>query len=170
MVPKSYYIAKWAAYSAATLLLMLFQQLVLGHIRILGVVPFLYPVLPAVLAALEGSYRGAAFALGYGLVCDLLLPGPFEGMYVIAFTLTALLAGFVGEKLIAAGFLQTLTVSALAFAVTGALRLLAAALTGGGYLLLRGRLVVGEALFTLPALLVVAPVYRFVRRRTNTEY
>ena len=95
MMPKSYLVFKWTVYSLATLLLFALQYLVLDHIQVWGLTPFLYPMLPAVAASFEGLRRGSTFALAVGVVCDLLLPGPFEGFYAIAFTLTALIAALM---------------------------------------------------------------------------
>ena len=76
MMPKSYLVFKWTVYSLATLLLFALQYLVLDHIQVWGLTPFLYPMLPAVAASFEGLRRGSTFALAVGVVCDLLLPGP----------------------------------------------------------------------------------------------
>ena len=170
MMPKSYLIFKWAVYSLATLLLFALQYLVLDHIRIWGLTPFLYPMLPAVAASFEGLRRGSTFALFVGLVCDLLLPGPFEGFYTIAFTLTAIIAALIAENLLAPGFLCGLAVSALSLAVTGALRLFAQFLSGDGYLGLMSRMILVEALITLPAVIVVVPVYRLIHDRCASDY
>ena len=146
------------------------QYLVLGHIRVLGLTPFLYPVLPAVAASYEGLRRGGFFALAVGVVCDLLLPGPFEGFFTLAFTLAALIAALIAENLLSPGFLCGLAVSALSLGITGALRLAVQALSGGGYLGLMARMVLTEALITLPAVIVVVPVYRLIHDRCASEY
>ena len=169
-MPKSYLVFKWTVYSLATLGLFALQYLVLGHIRVLGLTPFLYPVLPAVAASYEGLRRGSVFALAVGVVCDLLLPGPFEGFFTLAFTLAALMAALISENLLSPGFLCGLAVSALSLAVTGALRLAVQALSGGGYLGLMARMVLTEALITLPAVIVVVPVYRLIHERCASEY
>ena len=79
MLPKSYLVFKWLIYALATLLFFALQSLVLNHIRVWNLLPFLYPVLPAVAAMYEGPRRGPVFALCLGVVCDLLLPVPFSG-------------------------------------------------------------------------------------------
>ena len=48
MLPKSYVVFKWTVYALASLLLFALQSLLLSHIRVMGVTPFLYPILPAV--------------------------------------------------------------------------------------------------------------------------
>ena len=66
MLPKSYLIAKWTVYALATLALAAVQHLVLGQISVLGVTPFLYPMLPALVASYEGLQRGSRFSLVMG--------------------------------------------------------------------------------------------------------
>lgn len=170
MMPKSYLVFKWTVYSLATLALFALQYLVLDNIQVLGLTPFLYPVLPAVAASYEGLRRGSVFALAVGLVCDLLLPGPFEGFFAIAFTLAALIAALIAENLLSPGFLCGLAVSAVSLAVTAGMRLAVQFLSGGGYLGLMSRMTLVETLITLPAILVVVPVYRLIHDRCASDY
>ena len=170
MMPKSYLVFKWTVYSLATLGLFALQDLVLDNVHVLGLTPFLYPVLPAVAASYEGLRRGSVFALAVGLVCDLLLPGPFDGFFTIAFTLAALIAGLIAENLLSPGLLCGLAVSAEALAVTALLRLAVQFLSGGSYLGLMSRMALVEALITLPAVVVVVPVYRLIHDRCASEY
>lgn len=170
MMPKSYLVFKWTVYSLATLALFALQDLVLDSVHVLGLTPFLYPVLPAVAASYEGLRRGSVFALAVGLVCDLLLPGPFDGFFTIAFTLAALIAGLIAENLLSPGLLCGLAVSAEALAVTALLRLAVQFLSGGSYLGLMSRMALVEALITLPAVVVVVPVYRLIHDRCASEY
>mgnify|MGYP007025292919 CR=1 FL=1 len=59
MLPKSYVVFKWTVYALASLLLFALQSLLLSHIRVMGVTPFLYPILPAA-AAMSGESPGKA--------------------------------------------------------------------------------------------------------------
>ena len=170
MMPKSYLVFKWTVYSLATLALFALQYLVLDNIQVLGLTPFLYPVLPAVAASYEGLRRGSVFALAVGLVCDLLLPGPFEGLYATAFTLAALNAALIAENLLSPGFLCGLAVSAVSLGITAGMRLAVQFLSGDGYLGLMSRMALGETLITLPAILVVVPVYRLIHDRCASDY
>lgn len=170
MMPKSYLIFKWTVYSLATLALFALQYLVLDNIQVLGLTPFLYPVLPAVAASYEGLRRGSVFALAVGLVCDLLLPGPFEGFFAIAFTLAALIAALIAENLLSPGFLCGLAVSAVSLGITAGMRLAVQFLSGGGYLGLMSRMALVETLITLPAILVVVPVYLLIHDRCASDY
>lgn len=170
MQPKSYHIFKWAVYALATLLLCAFQAMVLNHVRVLGLTPFLYPVLPALVAMFEGANRGAAFALALGFLCGLVLPAPFPGFFVLVFPVAAAAAAWVAERLTSRGILCALVVSALALLLTGGARLLVRALAGGGSLALMARIAAGETLLTLPALAAALPLYRAVARRCAPDY
>jgi rod shape-determining protein MreD len=163
-------IYKWTVYALVTALFLALQSMVLCHIQVWGLMPFLYPVLPAVVASYEGLRRGPTFALCLGVVCDLLYWGPFSGFYTMSFTLLALIAALIAENAISPGFLCSLVVSAAALAVTGAFRLLLALLSGAPYLALMGRMVLGEAILTLPCLIFIHPVYRAIHIRCASEY
>ena len=170
MLPKSYVVFKWTVYGLATLLLFALQSLVLNHIHVMGVTPFLYPVLPAVAAMYEGSRRGPVFALALGVVCDLLLWGPFQGFFSIGFTLAALFSAVVAENFVEPGFFCALLVSAGGLFLTGGLRMLVQILSGGEYLGLMAKIAAQETLLTLPAVAVVMPVYRVIHRRCASDY
>ena len=170
MLPKSYTVFKWAVYAIATLLLCALQSVVLNHIQVLGLTPFLYPVLPALVAMFEGSRAGAVFALVFGLYCDLLVPEPFPGFFALIFPVAAIAAAWVAERLTSRGLLCALIVSSLGLLLTGALRLFVQLLSGGQYMGLMARMVVEEGLLTLPALLAAVPVYRAIYRRCGADY
>ena len=78
MLPKSYTVFKWLVYALATLLLFSLQSLLLNHIRVLNLLPFLYPVLPAVAAMYEGPRRGPVFGLSGHSHCLRLHRGEFH--------------------------------------------------------------------------------------------
>ena len=170
MLPKSYTVFKWAVYAIATLLLCALQSVVLSHVRVLGLTPFLYPVLPALVAMFEGSRPGAVFALVFGLCCGLLVPEPFPGFFALIFPVAAITAAWVAERLTSRGFLCALIVSALGLLLTGALRMFVQLLSGGQYMGLMARMVVEEGLLTLPALLAALPLYRTIYRRCAADY
>lgn len=170
MLPKSYVIAKWVVYALATLTLFALQDVLLDQLRLWGAAPFIYPMLPAVLASYEGLRRGGAFALVLGVVCDLLLPGPFMGFFTLTFTLTGLLTGLVGEKLLSPGPLCGLCAAAMGLLITGFARVAVQLLSGGGYLGLMAQTALREALATLPALAAVLPLYSVIHRRCAADY
>ena len=170
MQPKSYTVFKWAVYALATLLFFALQGLVLDHVRVWGLTPFLYPILPAVEAMYEGPRRGPVFALVMGLFCDILIWGPFEGFYALSFTIIALISAVIGENMLTPGTFCALLVSVGALLGTGGLRVLAHLLSGGQYVRLTARLALGEAIISLPALLLILPVYRTIHRRCAVDY
>ena len=88
-------------------------------------------MLPAVAASYEGLRRGSVFALVLGVVCDLLVVGPFDGFYTLAFTLAGVIAALIGENLLSPGFLCALVVSLLSLLLTAGLRIVFAWLSGG---------------------------------------
>jgi len=170
MQPKNFLIFKWVVYAIATLFLCALQSFVLGNIRVMGLTPFLYPMLPAVAAMFEGPKQGGIFALAVGFFCDLLLPAPFPGFFTIAFAIGAILAGAVAERVLSRGFACALVVSALGLLTTCALRMFVQILLGGQYLGLMGRVSLGETLLTLPAIVIVLPVYRAIAKRCAADY
>lgn len=169
-MPKTYVIWKWTVYALATLALFALQYLVLNQIRVWGLRPFLYPMLPAVVSSYEGLRRGSLFSLCLGAVCDILLPGPFEGFFVLTFTVIGLASGRIGESALPSGWLCGLLVSALALLLTGGGRILVQLLAGGGYPALMGKIALQETLITLPALVAVLPLYRHIFRKLPNEY
>ena len=170
MLPKSYIIKKWTVYALATLALFILQHLVLNHVSLFGTAPFIYPMLPALLASYEGPKRGSVFALVLGAVCDMLLSGPFPGAYAILFTLIALLAGNIGENLLSPGWLCGFTVSLMALALNVAVRLMLFLLTGELHLLLMGRIALLEIVLSLPAIFAALPLYRTIHRNCAADY
>lgn len=170
MQPKSYRVFKWVMYALVTLLLCALHAMFFSNVRVLGLSPFLYPMLPAMAAMFEGARQGAAFALMLGTLCDLLVPAPFRGFFSISFPVIAALSGGIASRLQSRGFLCALIVSSLGLLATGAFRMLVQVLDGGRYLGLMARIALGETLLTLPALLIVLPLYRMVFRRCAADY
>lgn len=166
-MPKRYLVFKWAVYTAAALFLLLLQATVLDPIQAAGVSPFLAPMIAAVAASYEGSLGGPLFAMGLGLLLD--LSGGGGGFYTFFFTLAALLAALLAENFLSPGFLCSLVSTAVLYAVTLLGRLavlwpqgadpLAVLWTGAR-----------EFLVTLPLLLLVFPLLRWVYRKTTVEY
>ena len=170
MQPKSYRVFKWVMYALVTLLLCAFHAMFFSNVRVLGLTPFLYPMLPAMAAMFEGPRQGAVFALVLGVLCDLLVPAPFRGFFSIIFPVIAALSGALASRLQSRGFLCALIVSSLGLLATGAFRMLIQVLAGGRYLGLKARIGLEETLLTLPALLIVLPLYRTIFRRCAADY
>ena len=119
MLIRSEIIKKWALYSGATILIFLLQGLLLRHIVILGVFPFLYPVLAAVLASLEGPLPGAVYALILGVACDLSLAVPIPCFYTLLFPAIALCSAWIAKALLSDDFLCALACSGIGFFLSG---------------------------------------------------
>lgn len=170
MLPKSYIVFKWTVYSLATLLLFALQHLVLNHISIFGTAPFLYPMLPALVASYEGLRRGSVFSLVLGVVCDLLIAGPFDGFFTIIFTFIGIFAALIGENVFSPGWLCGFVVSLMGLGMTAAARLILFLLAGELRPLLMGQIAITECAITLPALLIALPLYRRIHRRCAVEY
>ena len=100
----------------------------------------------------------------------MLVVGPFDGFYTLAFTLAGVIAALIGENLLSPGFLCALVVSVLSLLLTAGLRIVFAWLSGGEDFLLMGEIALGETLLTLPAVVVVFPLYRWVHKRCTVEY
>ena len=170
MLPKSYIIKKWTVYSLATLALFALQHLILNHISILGVTPFLYPILPALVASYEGLKRGSVFALAVGAVCDMLLVGPFEGFYTIIFALIGILSALIGENALSPGWLCGFVVSLMALCIHATAVFAIFFLSGELHFLLMGRIALIEIAISLPAMLPALPLYERIHSHCAAEY
>ena len=118
MLARNETIFKWCLYGAATFLCFLAQGAVFQRITLWGVIPFLYPVLAAVVGTLEGPLAGSIYALALGVVCDSLLPDIIPCFYTLIFPLVGLCGGLIAKGLLSAGFICSLVSSAVAFLLT----------------------------------------------------
>ena len=168
MLARNETIFKWALYAAAAFACFLIQWAVLQRITVWGVIPFLYPAVAAVPAMFEGPAAGSAFALGVGVVCDLILPGS-ACFYTLVFPLAGLCAGLLSRGVLRSSLLCALVSTAVAFALTGfggCLELWLhskSAWQAGAYLTLR------EFCVTVPPALLLSPLFRAVYQRTHRD-
>ena len=72
MLARSATIIKWILYALAGLFWAAVQSALLQRFSVWGVIPFLYPLIAAIPATLEGPTAGTVFALSAGVLCDLL--------------------------------------------------------------------------------------------------
>lgn len=63
----------------------LLQGAVLQRITLWGVIPFVFPILVAVLGMYEGPLPASVYALTVGVLCDLLLPASIPCFYTLIF-------------------------------------------------------------------------------------
>jgi len=162
-------IFKWFLYAAAAVLCLVMQTAFLQRIHIWGVIPFIYPLLAAVPATREKPASGTIFALGVGVVCDLLLPGSIPCLYTLTFPLAGLFASLLSQGMLRAGFLCSLASAAIAFLLTDGFRCLLMWLNNrpawetGAFLTLR------EFCVTAPLVIPVTVLFRRVYLRTHLD-
>lgn len=116
---------KWTFYALATLLLCFFKRVLLGSVSVWGVLPFLPPVLLAVMASFEQPKAAVLSGIVFGALCDLVLPASLPCLYTLAFTAAALLISTLLSNLLQQGFARALLATVLAFLVTDLLQALA---------------------------------------------
>ena len=171
MQPRQYTILKWCVYGGATLALCLVQTCLLRFVRVWEVVPFLYPMLAAVVSTYEGRRGGPIFAVVLGALCDLALQEPFPpGFYTFCFALAGILAAVLAEFLLTPGLLCSLAAAAGAFLITDLGRLLVLLGNGQGAAGAILWVALREFLVTLPLLPLVFWTYRRIHRRVSEEY
>ena len=115
---------KWIFYSLWTLLFLLAQQLVLPHIRVWGVHPFLLPAIAVIPVTLERDEGALLFSVFFGLACDLLTPvAGLPCFYALAFLVSGGLAWLLSGRVVAVGLVCSLAAAASALVVCGVLHL-----------------------------------------------
>ena len=123
---------KWTFYALAALLLCFFKRVLLGSVSVWGVLPFLPPVLLAVMASFEQPRSAALSAIVFGALCDLVLPASLPCLYTLAFTAAALLISTLLSNRLQQCFARALLATVLAFLVTDLLQALALLLPRSG--------------------------------------
>lgn len=155
---------KWSFLAGCCLLLAFLQRLLLGGLSLFGALPFLPPVILAVIASFEEMRPAVIFGMLYGLACDLALPGLFPCVYTVSFTLAALLDASLARGILQPGFPRALLMTGLTFLVVDAFCAMALLVRGTAAPGALVSLLVRETLASCPLLLVVYPVLRAVRR------
>ena len=159
---------KWSLYAAAALLCAGIQGLFLRRMSIAGVMPFVFPLLAVIPATFENAASGGlVFALCEGVFCDWLLPGGIPCFYTLIFPAAALIACLISRTLLPAGFLCSLAVSSVSFALHGLFHCLLlwamghAAWEAGAWTTVR------EYLVTLPLIIPVTVLFQCVYDRVR---
>lgn len=162
--------AKWILYCLCALALVLVQGLVLVHIQVWGVHPFLLPAIAVIPATLERSEQALIYAVFFGIVCDLLSPvAGLPCFYALAFLAGAAIAWVLSGQVIVAGLVCSLTVTAAAMLLCGLLHMAVLAGQNGASLAAAALLLGREMLLTLPFAAAAHPLLRWVQRRTQSE-
>lgn len=168
MLARSATIFKWTLYALAGLLWSVVQSAVLRRFTLWGVIPFLYPLIAAIPATLEGAFSGTVYALCLGIFCDLLLPSPIPCFYTLIFPLVGLTAGLLSRSLIPAGYLCSAASALPAYLLTGAFHCAVLWASGhaawGAGLSVTLRELCVSLLWSLPMTWLFRRVYRRVHR------
>lgn len=159
---------KWISYALCILLLLFLRLLLLSSRTFLGVMPFLPPLILAVIASLEDTRGAVIFGLIFGVFCDLLYSATFPCLYTVGFTVSALLSALLSQRVLQSRFFCAIIVSVLTFSVVALLNM--AALAPGGNASFSAMLPVYacETLISLPLLSVCYPLLAFLHRFFTT--
>ena len=169
MLARNETIIKWSLYAAASLLGVLTQGAVLQRLEWFGVIPFIFPLLPAIPATMESSRSGTVFALCVGVFCDLLLPAPLPCFYTLIFPFAGLFAALLSESILPAGYLCSSVAAAFSFFLTGCFHIFllwTEGKTAGSAAL---RVMALEFALTFPAVFPMTALYRWVYLRTHLD-
>lgn len=158
-------LVKWSSYGVVTLLLLLLHALTLRSARILGVMPFLPPLLVGVVASLEDTRASSVYALVLGLACDLTIPATFPGVYTLAFTVAAIACSLLAKSVLQPGILCSLAVTALTFFFVDTLNIAALWLKSRAAFAPMASLALRETAASSLMLIVCQPVLQRLHRK-----
>lgn len=120
MLARSATIFKWALYALWGLFWAVVQAAFLRHLRLEGVIPFLYPLIGVLPAAYEGPAPGTVYALCAGVMWDLLLPSPIPCFYTVILPPAALCAALLSRSWLPAGYVCSAAAALMTYTLTGA--------------------------------------------------
>ena len=110
-------------YALFLFLTMVLQNMVLTHIRPLGVCPFILPAAAVAVGMFEGSAWGAVFGLVMGIYADMAFVDTTVG-FALLFPALAFGAGFVAQFFINRRFLGYIVVATAALLITSLIQML----------------------------------------------
>ena len=161
MLGRTEILLKWLLYAAGVLICWMLHGVALQFLDIFGVMPFIFPMLAAVIAMYEGPFSGSIFSLVLGVVCDLTIAAPIPCFYTLVFPIIGMLAGLVSKNWIPMSFLCACLLSLLAFVLTDSFHCLLLALTGSRHAMAAAfSLAIRETGASLPFLVPVFFVFR----------
>ena len=161
-------ITKWSLYAFALLLFIALQQLVLDHLPpVLGALPFLMPMLVAVVASLEGPTGGTIFGIAVGFLCDLSGGGVFSGVYTLSFFCVALAVAVISKYWVMRNVFGSLIYALIAFVVIDAIQILFLMAVHGAHFPvaaeLAGREIAASIVFVIPIFFLYNRLHRLFR-------
>lgn len=159
---------KWGSYAGLFFLLFFLERCVFNRLPLWGTVPLLTPLAVAAVGFWEGSFSGALFGLGAGLLCA--LTGGVQGAGLIwQYTAIGIACGTTVNKTLGRSLLGYLlcALGSLTFleGLEVLVRLLFLNQAAGPVCRIAG----GEGLYSLLFAPLVYPLFREVRRRFRTE-
>ena len=164
MLTQRDFAVKWSVYALFALLFTFLCSFTLSRITLLRVIPFLPPVLLAVICSFEPNLQGVIFGIVYGVLCDLALPGAFPFLYTLTFAISAAVILVLSNSVLQPGFFRALCCTLVAFLIVdlfaGAAVLIAGRASFAAVVLLFAR----ETLVSLILLPPCALVFFFVHR------
>lgn len=160
---------KWLFYGTATLLLIALQHLVLNHLEIRGVHPYILPLLAIMPAILENRQESLFFAVLLGVVFDLTAAAPLPIFYAPVFLAVTALTSLISGRAILSGYLCALLCGLLTMVITGLCYILALSFSGGLPAFSAFSLMGWELLLSLPAAPLIFPIYQKIYRRIRNE-
>ena len=164
MLGRTELLFKWLLYAAGVMICWILHGLALQFLDIFGVMPFIFPMLAAVIAMYEGPFSGSICALALGIACDLTIAAPIPCFYTLIFPIIGMLAGLISKNWIPMSFGCALLLSLMAFLLTDGFHCLLLALNGSQHAMSAAFSLTGrETGVSLPFLI---PVY-FVFRRIH---
>ncbi len=142
-------------------LTLVLQNMVLTHIRPLGVCPFILPAAVVAVGMFEGATWGAVFALVMGVYADMFFIEMTVG-YALLFPALAFAAGFVAQFFINRRFFGYMAAAAGALLITGLMQIVWVVLRDSwSMVLLKNALL--QTLWSLPlAALLYFPPARWI--------
>ena len=133
MLGRTEIIFKWLLYAAGVLICWILHGVALQFLNIFGVMPFIFPMLAAVIAMYEGPFSGSICALVMGILCDLTISVPIPCFYTLVFPVIGMLAGLIAKNWLPMSFWCAAILSLLAFTLTDSFHFLLLVLKGGGH-------------------------------------
>lgn len=133
MLGRTEIIFKWLLYAAGVLICWILHGVALQFLNIFGVMPFIFPMLAAVIAMYEGPFSGSICALVMGILCDLTISVPIPCFYTLVFPIIGMLAGLISKNWLPMSFWCAAILSLLAFTLTDSFHFLLLVLKGGGH-------------------------------------
>ena len=133
MLGRTEIIFKWLLYAAGVLICWILHGVALQFLDIFGVMPFIFPILAAVIAMYEGPFSGSVCALVMGILCDLTISVPIPCFYTLIFPIIGMLAGLISQNWLPMSFWCAVILSLMAFALTDSFHCLLLTLKGSGH-------------------------------------